>query len=443
MRRWWYIWAFSAVAWAQPAPTPAPAPAPPAAPTALTLAEAAVTAMKNHPDLKVAQGVLDQAQAAVRTASAPFYPKLNGNVGFSYSEAQSAGVAGQSVVRAGGIRNYSVGLSASQTLTDFGKTQAAVDAADHAKLAAEWQKTEAVQKLLLNVAEAYFAALRTHQDVQINLDNVRNAEVQVQRARGFYSAGAKAKIDVTRAESDLANANLALIQAKNSEQKARAAFVTALGLHTYPEYQLAEQSLKAPAWSQEEAVKLAQESHPTLQAAFARVRAAEARLRNAEAQYYPQLDATYRYSWGEQYFPPQPYNWSVGMNLSVPLFNEPILGAGVQSAEASRVQAEGTQEQVALQVHQSALEAWFNLQEARARVDAAGTALLTNQENFRLASERYNVGVGSSLEVSDAQRLLVQARSQEVQARFDLQLAIARLYRQAGNLNLENLLPAQ
>ena len=105
------------------------------------------------------------------------------------------------------------------------------------------------------------------------------------------------------------------------------------------------------------------------------------------------------------------------------------------------MQAEGNQELLALQIQQQATEAWLNLQEARSRAQAAQVALRSNEENYRLASERYNVGVGTSLEVSDAQRLLIQARSQEVQARFDVQLSIARLYRQAGNLTLETLLP--
>ena len=298
-----------------------------------------------------------------------------------------------------------------------------------------------MQTLLLRVAESYFLVLRTHQDVEINKENVRNAEVQVGRAKGFYEAGTRAKIEVTRAESDLATAQVGLIAAQNSEQKAVTAFLTSLGTPDAGPVGLLEARLLAPSWTRSEAVKRAADTRPDLQAAFARVEAAAARVRNAQAQYYPSLSASYSYAWSEAYFPPSPYNWNVGMSLNIPLFNEPALGAGVQSAEAQRVQAEGNQELLALQVQQQATEAWLNLQESRSRAEAAQVALRSNEENYRLASERYNVGVGSSLEVSDAQRLLIQARSQEVQARFDVQLSIARLYRQVGNLTLETLLP--
>jgi len=408
---------------------------------ALSLPEAALTALRHHPDLKIADAQIDQAQAQMRIASAPFYPTLRGNVSFNYSEAQNAGVGGQNVVRIGGVRNYNMGINASQLLTDFGRTQSNLDVAGANKDALLWQRGDAVQTLLLRVAESYFTVLRTHQDVEINRENVRNAQVQVGRAKGFYEAGTRARIEVTRAESDLATAQVGLIAAENSEQKAVTAFLTSLGTPDAGPVGLLEAKLMPPAWTRAESVKKAAETRPDLQAAFARIEAAAARVRNAQAQYFPSLSVNYSYAWGEAFFPPTPYNWNVGMALNVPLFNEPALGAGVQSAEAQRVQAEGNQELLALQIQQQATEAWLNLQEARSRAQAAQVALRSNEENYRLASERYNVGVGTSLEVSDAQRLLIQARSQEVQARFDVQLSIARLYRQAGSLTLETLLP--
>lgn len=407
----------------------------------LTLPDAAITALRNHPNLRFAQAQIDQAQASIRAASAPFFPSLNGNMGYSNSEAQREGVGGQQVVIAGGVRNYQVGVRASQLLTDFGRTQANIDAADENKLAAEWQKSDTVQTLLLTVAENYFSVLRAQQDVQIFLDNVRNAELQLLRARGFFEAGTRARIEVTRAEAELATSRVGLIQTQNAEQRVRAAFLNSLGINQTQEFQLLDTSLLAPGWSRDEAVLKARDTRPDLRAAFARIRSAEARLRSAEADYYPRLNTNFSYGWSESGFIPQPYNWSVGVNMEIPIINEPLRSANVQSAEASMRQQEASQESLALQIQQEATEAWLNMQESVARLEASRAGLRSNEENYRLASERYNVGVGSSLEVSDAQRLLVQARSLELQARFDVQLAIARLYRRAGALTIDALLP--
>lgn len=406
----------------------------------LSLPEAALIALRHHPELKIAEAQIDQAQAAMRIASAPFYPTLRGHASFSYSEAQDAEVGGQNVLVAGGVRNYRTGLSASQLITDFGKTRSNLDSAAASKDVALWQRQEAVQALLLRVAESYFGVLRTRAEAEIARANVANAQAQVARARGFTDLGLRAPIEVTRAEADLATAQVALIAAQNNERKAMNSLLTQLATPSTQPVQVLDSELKAPTWELAEVVHKATESRPDLRAAFARVEAAEARLRNARAQYYPSLSASYNYDWSEDRFLPRPYNWNVGLSLSFPLFDEPAVGAGVQAAQAQRVQAEGEQELLALQIRQQASEAWLNLQEARARLEALRVSLRTHEDNYWLASERYRVGVGSSLEVSDAYRLLVQARSQQAQALFDVQLAIARLYRQTGSLTLENLL---
>jgi outer membrane protein TolC len=87
--------------------------------------------------------------------------------------------------------------------------------------------------------------------------------------------------------------------------------------------------------------------------------------------------------------------------------------------------------------------AWYDLNEAKASYVSAKSALTANEENYRLAAERYAVGVGTSLDVSAAQQTLTTARSQEVEARYGIQIDIAKLYRQVGVLNLELLLGAK
>lgn len=408
----------------------------------LTLPDAALVALRNNPQLKLSEAQIESAQAAIRSASAPFFPSLTGNINYSNSEAQSqAAGGGQNQIVTGGVRNYSSGVTASQTLTDFGRTISAVDAADETKLATQWQKSDAVQTLLLSVAENYFAVLRNHEDVLIQTDNVRNAEAQLRRAQGFYAAGTRARIEVTNAEAQLANARVLLVSAENSELNSRQALLGALGLNQAQQFLIVNTVLSAPAWDRDRTVSLARETRPDLQAAFARIRAAEARVRNARAAYYPTVNVNMRYAWSENYFPPQFYNWNVGLGVNFPILNEPLLSSGVQSAKAAMNQAEANEEILALTVQQEASTAWVDLQGARARLTAAEFGLKANEENYRLATERYRVGVGSSIEQSDAQRLLIQARSQELQARYDVQLAIARLYRRAGSLTLDSLLP--
>lgn len=410
--------------------------------TPLTLGQAALSAAQNHPDLKTAVAQWEQTIAGLKGSRANYFPRINGSVGFTYNESQSALTGGSTVVRVGGTRNYNVGLTLTQRLWDFGQTRTAVEAASKSVEASEFDLDGRRQDLLLNVATQYFNVLRQHQDVLINQDNLRNAQVQVERARGQVEAGVKAKIEVTRAESDLANAQLSLIQAQNSELKFRAALSTSMGDSKLQDYQVEDLTLEIPALTQEEALQIASKTRPDLKALNTRYEIAQINIQNRQAQYWPTLQANAGYSWSDRYFLPEFYSWNVGVSLSIPIFNEPTLSSQVESAQAAARVAEAQLESGALNARQSVVESYLNLVGARSKHDASMLGLTSAQENYRLASERYKVGVGNSLEVSDAQRLLVQARSQELQARFDIHTAIIQLYRQLGKLDLEFLLAA-
>jgi len=406
----------------------------------LTLSQAALVAMRNHPELKVSDAQIQAAQARVDLATAPWYPTINARSGFNYSEAQSAAAGGQQVIRVGFTRNYSLGMTLNQQLFDFGRTRNNVNAASSTLAAIEEDRNGVYQDLMLRVAEAYYQVLREQQAVAINSDVVRNAEIQLLRARGFYEAGTRARIEVTRAEADLATARVSLIQSLNAENRARVLLGTAMGVAQPAVADLVETNLADPDWSTERSLAYAALNRPDVSALRYRTDASNSQLKAARVQYFPTIGTQYTYNWADDIFIPQPYNWSVGVTMSMPILNEPTLGAQVSQAEAVLKENQARQEVLALQVRREVSDAWLNLHAARQGALAAQVARAAAEENYRLAAERYQVGVGSSIEVSDAQRQLVQARSQEVQARFDTQLALARLYRATGTMGIDVML---
>lgn len=441
------------------APSPGPAPSPPAIPgnltpfplptngrpvtapsVTLTLSQAALVAMRNHPELKVSDAQIQAAAARVDLATAPWYPTITGRSSFNYSEAQSAAAGGQQVIRVGFTRNYSMGMTLNQQLFDFGRTRNNVNAAASTLAAVEEDRNGVYQDLMLRVAEAYYQVLREQQSVAINSDVVRNAEIQLLRARGFYEAGTRARIEVTRAEADLATARVSLIQAQNAENRARVLLGTAMGVAQPAVADLVETNLADPDWSTERSLAYAALNRPDVAALRYRTDASNSQLKLARVQYFPTIGTSYNYAWADDIFIPQPYNWSVGVTMSMPILNEPTLSSQVAVAEAALKENQSRQEVLALQVRREVSDAWLNLHAARQGALAAQVARAAAEENYRLAAERYQVGVGSSIEVSDAQRQLVQARSQEVQARFDTQLALARLYRATGTMGIDVML---
>ncbi|MBI3927566.1 MAG: TolC family protein [Armatimonadetes bacterium] len=405
----------------------------------LTLVEAARQAVSRHPDLAAARGDLEAGEARAIGATAPYYPVVTASAGRDTSRSSSDTTGGLTVIRSGTNDLYSAGFQARQRLLDFGQTRSQVVTAEHRIRALQNELEDTLQQTIFEVVQAYFQVQREAAAIEINLDNVRNAEVQLQQALGFWEAGTRARIEVTRAEADVATARLGLIRAENAEKKARLVLGTAMGLAGSVQDRLAQESLAQPDWDAEEAYALARGRRPDLLAADAQVAAARSAVNEAAAQYRPTIDATGSYFWRDDVFPPEQFSWSVGVDLQVPVFNEPALGAAVGEAEANLAATAARRDALALDVNREVGGELLSLREAQESLQAAAVATRAAEESHFLASERYKVGVGSSIEVSEAQRVLVQARSQELQARFDLQIALARLYRSTGTLTLDFL----
>lgn len=401
----------------------------------LTLQEAAASTVARHPDLQAAESRVAGAEARADAARAAFYPTLDAGIGANHSEASGSSGSGLTVTRAGGNTNYSIGFTGRQTVFDFGRRRSRVRAADETLQASLDDLEDTRQALLLTVSEAYFGVLREAAGVEIQEDNVRNAEELLRQAQGFYEAGTRARIDVTRAESDLANARVLLIQAQNLERRARVALGTAMGLPDAIESPLAVQGLPVPEWDVEEAFQAATGFRPDVLAARDRLEAARARVNLAVAEYRPTIDASGQYRMSDSDFPPEQNSWNLGMDISVPILSYPTLQAAVAEAEAAVSEQEALLASLLLRVRREVADQVLNVRASREAVEAADAGRKAAEDNHALASERYRVGVGSSIEVSEAQRLLVQARSQYAQARVDLELSLARLYRSTGTLD--------
>lgn len=410
----------------------------PLAAETLTLGEAAVQALQRHPDLQAAEGQVRAQEFSVMSSRAPYYPTVNGGVSFNRNDASGQGGL-QNVIRTGVQDTYAISLSARQQLLDFGRTHHKVKAAEGQLLASIAEREDAAQTLLLTVVESYFSALREAQSVEISQADLANAERQLEQARGFLEAGTRAKIEVTRAQADVANARVRLIQAENAKKKALVALAAAMGRPNTVQEDLLFTSLPSPGWDIGEATSQALKLRPDLLAQEARLGAAESTLDAAKAEYRPVIASSASYIWNDSTFPPAQTRWSVGLNLEVPIFNEPLLGSQVGQAKANVDVASARRDSIELTVRREVSEAVLNLEEAQQRFTATDAGLQSAEENFRLASERYRVGVGNSIEVSEAQRLLVQARAQLLQARFDVELARGRLYRLVGALTPELL----
>ncbi|MBI3610371.1 MAG: TolC family protein [Nitrospirae bacterium] len=404
----------------------------------LTLQEVVEIALSHHPSLLAARGALQVQQARVGEARANFLPQLKLRSDYSRATANTApstlsGSSNTSSDRSNtAFNNYSANLSLEQLIYDFGKTDAAVESARENLQGSDLSEEASRQTVAVNVKVAYFGLLAARRLVQVDEETVRQFELHLEQVEGFHRAGTRARFDVTKAEVDLTNARLDLIKARNAEEVARATLANAMGLPDRPIGELEELlGFKKVEISEGQAVGAALTTRPELLSFSAQRRAAEASVRSAQRSYFPVLSGIADYTYRGQDFP-LVWNWDAGVNLTFPIFSGYLTQSQVAEARANLVvigaNEEVLRQNIILEIHQ----AFSNLKEAEERVQTSEVVVRQAEENLDLANGRFQAGLGASVERTDAQVLLTNAKTTRVQALYDYRVAESRLQKAMG-----------
>ncbi|MBI4637202.1 MAG: TolC family protein [Candidatus Rokubacteria bacterium] len=392
----------------------------------LTLNEAVAIALERQPQILARVGELDAAQARVVQALAPLLPQMT----FSYNQRRSQTFS--SVLGPDLATTYVAQQTATLKVYDFGKTYAAVDAARFNTQVSKEALEQTRDQIVLGVKQGYFTLLLSQRLVGVNQQALERAELNLRSARGFYEVGTRPKLDVTRAEVDVANARVNLIRANNAVNLARVSLSTAMGLPPDQTIQIEdilgyERMAVSPADLAAEALR----ARPEVRQATARVQSAEATARQMVRQFLPDLNAngTVGYA-GNEY--PLSQVWELGFTLSWTWFEGFGNVGRLREARANLEAAKSNAASVELSVRQEVEQSYLALVEAEERARAAEKAVEAAQENFRLAQGRFDAGVGTIIELTDAQLAFTQAQSTEIQALADLRIGRAQLERALG-----------
>ena len=398
----------------------------------LTLDEAVAIALENQPNIQAR--LSDYAAAAYRVdqALSPLLPQIAASV--TAARTQSFSVA----TRTGGstvtIRNFDdatlARISISQLLFDFGKTFA--DTAVARKLADFASEDVELQRQLITLAvkESYTNINFAQRLIQVQQQALERADLNLRSARGFFEVGTRPKSDVARAEVDVANARVDLIRARNAERNARVALNTAMGIAANTPTQIQDNLVYEPVtMDPAQLLGEAYRQRPESRQARLQVEAADARARRAFRDFFPDITASGFYGGTRADLHEV---WEIGLGLSWSLFDG---GNRMARYKETRVLLDGAQARVRateLDISREVEQAQINVSESNDRIQAAKTAVESALENFRLAQGRFDAGVGTILELTDAQLALTQTQNQETQALADYRIALARLQRAVG-----------
>ena len=407
----------------------------------LTMARAVELAEQTQPTLRIARAAVEAAQGRVDSARVPERPVLNLGAQISASS-DSRGSCDATLTRqCGGFfsGSYGTGLSASASwrIYDFGLTAANVRAAEASAAASGSGVSVTTLDVRRDVELAYLSALAAQRLTIVADATVKSEASHLDQAKRFVAAQAKDPIEVAQAQARFANAKSAFSTAQSNEAVALANLRAAIGWIDPTRAPAVAPSWPTPADEQPpelaSLVSSARRYRPEIVQYDQQIAAADATLTAAHAERRPILSANASALWGpgEGNWSPQPA-WSATLALTWALYDGGRAHADQRIANANMSSAIASRDALLVSLT-SALEASrAQIVANRANVDASNEAITAAQAQLRLADARYTQGLGSQIELADAQTAVTTASGNLIRAQLALADAWATLRRATG-----------
>ena len=402
---------------------------------AITLEQALELARRNNRELQVGLLELQRAQAAVKEAQASLLP----NAGLSAEVARQQSAQNQLAVESTNIGTdeattaFNGSLQLSYDLYTGGRRNAQIGQAQERLRVQELAVEVLEEEVRLNVSTEYFDLQQADEEVRIANAAVVNARASLRDAQALEQAGTGTQFDVLRTRVNLANAQQQLTNSIGSQQVARRRLVTRLSLPQSVDIAAADPVKLAGLWktSLEQSIILAYQNRSELQQQLAQRNINLLDRRLALSALKPQIALVASYSLLDQFDDSVSFTdgYSVAVQANLNLFDGGRAKAQAAQAKANvkiaETQFSDTRNQIRFQVEQ----AYSGLQSNLENVQTSNAALEQARESLRLARLRFQAGVGTQLEVIDAENALTTAEGNSIRAILDYNRAFASLQR--------------
>ncbi|MGH8677377.1 MAG: TolC family protein [Burkholderiales bacterium] len=418
-------------AWAATVPDPCPPDA--QLPSSLSLVQAVDIALCRNPQTRQTWANARVFAEQVGVARAAQLPTLSADLTGQRNETRN-------VPGAGGQTQFNAGLSANYVLFDFGAREATLENARQSLLAANWTHNATLQQVLFATAQAYYGLFAATENVAATLAAEQSAKESLDAAQARLAAGRGTRADLLQAQTAYSQAQLNRTRAQGSAATARGTLANALGFDADRDLLLSPPpDVHAQAVMEEAVASLiarAQQQRPDLLAAQAQVRAAESSIRATEAQGKPTVSAFASASAAQVSPGFDPRNGAIGVQISIPIFtgyeNTYQIRAARQRLEVQRAARDKAASDIALDVWTAYHSMRTESQALRTSLDLVASA----QESYRAALARYKAGVGTLIDVLNAQSAQASANSQKIQSQYNWYIAKASLVRSLGVLDV-------
>ena len=271
--------------------------------------------------------------------------------------------------------------------------------------------------------DGYFSLLQAGNMENLYQDSVNQLEEHLKNVQAQYDVGVVAKVDVLRSEVSLANAQQQLIQATNNYDVAEASLNKIIGTSLDTTLKLKDSLQYTPYENDMQyCLDYASMNRAELEQSRLAVDAAKGAVKVAKSGFLPKVTASATESWGgsgSNWPGDDKENWSVGIGATMNIFDSGVTLSKVHAAEEKLLQAEETYRDTVNSVELEVRSNYLGLREAEKRISTTQVAVAKAEEDFHIAQVRYMAGVGTNLDVIDAQVALTEAKTNFVNALYD------------------------
>jgi outer membrane protein TolC len=443
----------------------------------LSLEDALRSAARRSDEARLARSQVEVAEAQISSVRSVALPQINANLGYTrtfrslfdggtnfelpdsmrfspdpnlpladrvrYLE-DNAGLAGLGGMGSlfgnlpfGQKHTYTAGISATQTLYSGGRTGAALSIARHYRDASEQQLAEQLSEIEFQVKSAYYRALFAEELVGASREALAQAERFLEQEQLRQGAGRASELDLLRAEVARENLRPRLVEAQNASDLARLNLLRLVGVPLTQPIRLTS-ALEVPEGEGVALDPAALRRRPALDAMERQVDIREGQVRVAKGAFLPAVALQVNY--GRQLFPTDAFklegdwrtDWSATVGVQIPIFSGLKRKAELDQArvelEQARLQLTQLRKLVELEYEQARGER----DRARLEIGARGRTVEQAERVHDLTALRYERGLATQLEVSEARLALLQARTNQAQALMDYHTAEAKLVRAVG-----------
>jgi outer membrane protein len=416
--------------------TPSPPPVTDVAPTLLTRQEAEKIALANNPRIQISQLVVKVQHQVVRERRADQLPELNGNLTAAAANDGSRLSSG-SLTASTLLEHAGMGVQLSQLVTDFGRTPTLIASAKLQEKARLADAEASRQDIVLATDRVFFAVIEAQETLKVAAQTVSARQSLTDQVSALTSSKLKSDLDLSFAQVNLSQAKLLQLDAKNNLDAAMAALDAVQGYERHMNFQLVDEidSLPALPPDADALIEQAIQNRPDLQSLKFNEEAARKFSKAQHEQLLPTISALGVVGetplGSSQYFTTNWYG-AVGGNVRIPIFNGFRFSAqaaeAVLQAQAASDRTRALREQVVRDVK----TAWLNANTALQRVTVTAELLKEANTALDLAKTRYELGLSSIVELSQAELQQTEAAISNANARSQYDFAISAINFEMG-----------